>query len=225
MGANVGADALRTLGINEHAPSLSGSIPALAPMGSNTQGRPRPTSAPLSESRGGARDAGSGSKLCRVRLETSPAPSRSPGCAAWWRHTGVYMTHPAWESGGGDFSNDSDNDPSYRCARFAEATGSPHGTSASRPSQQRGRQRPGSSFCLDAALRPRVLRRIAGLLVFVRCDARLESTVGSPNPVADGPRTRATSPSCAAASRRSASRPPTRSTSPSSARATRRGKA
>jgi hypothetical protein len=41
-------------------------------------------------------------------------------------------------------------------------------------------------------------RNWAGLLLVVRCDSRLESTVGTPNPVADGPRARATSPSSCA---------------------------
>jgi hypothetical protein len=40
--------------------------------------------------------------------------------------------------------------------------------------------------------------RSSRLPVLVRCDSRLESTVASPNPVADGPRTRATSPSSCA---------------------------
>jgi catechol 2,3-dioxygenase-like lactoylglutathione lyase family enzyme len=44
----------------------------------------------------------------------------------------------------------------------------------------------------------RVSAGLGRLRVLVRCGSRLESTVGTPNPVADGPRARATSPSSCA---------------------------
>jgi hypothetical protein len=80
----------------------AGASAALLPLVHGSGDSESGESAQITRKRKQPRVAASG--LCRLRLEMSHTPSRSPRCAALWRHADVDTTHPARESGVGDIS-------------------------------------------------------------------------------------------------------------------------